>query len=165
MIESAQRLLSSFDATQRASGFLDFANAQERVKWFYTPTDHGGLPLANMSSTQHRLVHQLLASALSEGGYVTTTTIMGLENVLDRLEGFVAGFERERGRDPLLYWVSIFGTPSETDTWGSSGSPMRECASAAGLRAPVPVLSLLGAGGQLQQPSPANVSPIWCLFK
>ena len=116
MIESAQRLLSSFDATQRASGFLDFANAQERVKWFYTPTDHGGLPLANMSSTQHRLVHQLLASALSEGGYVTTTTIMGLENVLDRLEGFVAGFERERGRDPLLYWVSIFGTPSETDT-------------------------------------------------
>jgi hypothetical protein len=118
MIESAQRLLSSFDATQRAAGFLDFANAQERVKWFYTPTDHGGLPLANMSSTQHRLVHQLLASALSEGGYVTTTTIMGLENVLDRLEGFVAGFERERGRDPFLYWVSIFGTPSETDTWG-----------------------------------------------
>jgi len=112
MVEAAQSLVSCLDAHQQNSCLFDIANTRERTKWFYTPTDHGGLALADMTSSQHRLVHKLLASALSEGGYVTTTTIMGLENVLDRLEGFVSGFERERGRDPLLYWVSIFGTPS-----------------------------------------------------
>ena len=117
MVEAAQSLVSCLDAHQQNSCLFEIANTRERTKWFYTPTDHGGLALADMTSSQHRLVHKLLASALSEGGYVTATTIMGLENVLDRLEGFVSGFERERGRDPLLYWISIFGTPSLEGNW------------------------------------------------
>ena len=63
------------------------------------------------------MVHKLLATALSEGGYVTVSTIMGLENILDRLEGFIAEFERERGRDPLLYWISFFGKPVDDGIW------------------------------------------------
>lgn len=117
MIECARAVVSSFDSSQRARACFSFGEIDERMRWFYTPTDHGGLPLAAMSSSQHRMVHQLLASGLSEAGYVTTMTIMGLENVLDRLEGFVATFERERGRDPLLYWLSIFGQPSNEGTW------------------------------------------------
>ncbi|MEM7189733.1 MAG: DUF3500 domain-containing protein, partial [Pseudomonadota bacterium] len=83
---------------------------------FYTPTDHGGLPLADMRTVQHRLVHQLVATGLSQAGYVTVAAIMGLENILDRNEGFTAGFNRERGRDPLLYYVTIFGEPG-SDAW------------------------------------------------
>jgi hypothetical protein len=48
---------------------------------------------------------------------VTASTIIGLENVLDQLEGFTASFERPRGRDPLMYYVRFFGTPSPSGTW------------------------------------------------
>jgi hypothetical protein len=81
----------------------------ERLRWFYTPTNHGGLPLSEMASSQHRLVHRLLAAALSAAGHTTVATVMGLENVLDRVEGFGVSYGRERGRDPLLYWLSVFG--------------------------------------------------------
>jgi hypothetical protein len=70
-----------------------------------------------MSTPQHRLVHRLLASALSTAGYVTASTILGLENVLDPLEGFVTSYDRARGRDPLLYYIPFFGEPSATGTW------------------------------------------------
>ncbi|MFZ9985417.1 MAG: DUF3500 domain-containing protein [Ilumatobacteraceae bacterium] len=117
MSDIATEFLASLTDDQRVLATFDFENVEERIRWFYTPTDHGGLPLAKMAARQHRLVYRLLASALSEGGYTTVTTIIGLENVLDRLEGFVAGFERERGRDPLQYWISIFGEPSDSGSW------------------------------------------------
>jgi hypothetical protein len=69
-----------------------------------------------MSQPQHRLVFRLVASGLSTPGYVTAATIIGLENVLDHFEGFTASFERLRGRDPLMYYVRFFGSPS-SGTW------------------------------------------------
>jgi hypothetical protein len=45
-------------------------------------------------------------------------TIVGLENVLDRVEGFVARFDRERGRDPGLYYLRVFGQPGGSEPWG-----------------------------------------------
>ena len=63
------------------------------------------------------LAMQLLATGLSRPGYVTATTIMGLENVLDQIEGWQAGWGRERGRDPQLYWVRVFGEPSTAGPW------------------------------------------------
>jgi hypothetical protein len=43
---------------------------------------------------------------------------MGLENVLDRVEGFVTLFDRERGRDPGLYYLRVFGRPGGDRPWG-----------------------------------------------
>ena len=97
MAEEATRLVESFDADQRGVAVWPFPSDEERRLWFYTPTDHGGLTLAAMTQPQHRLVFRLLASGLSTPGYVTASTIMGLENVLDQLEGFTASFERPRG--------------------------------------------------------------------
>jgi plasmid stability protein len=48
---------------------------------------------------------------------VTVSTIIGLENVLDELEGWVASWERERGRDPGLYYVRVFGDPAGDQPW------------------------------------------------
>ena len=42
---------------------------------------------------------------------------MGLENVLDHLEGFAARFDRERGRDPGLYYLRVFGEPGAGRPW------------------------------------------------
>jgi Protein of unknown function (DUF3500) len=117
MSEEAERLIDSLDDAQRKLALWPFPGDDERRLWFYTPTDHGGLTLAAMTQPQHRLLFRLMASGLSTPGYVTVSTIMGLENVLDQLEGFTASFERPRGRDPLMYFVRFFGTPSSSGTW------------------------------------------------
>ena len=61
---------------------------------------------------------RLVASGLSTPAYVTVATIIGLENVLDRTEGFVTRFDRERGRDPGLYYLRVFGRPGGRGPWG-----------------------------------------------
>ena len=117
MAEEAARLIDSLDDQQRPIALWPFPSDGERRLWFYTPTDHGGLTLGAMTPPQHRLVFRLVASGLSTAGYVTASTIIGLENVLDQLEGFTASFERPRGRDPLMYYARFFGLPSQDGTW------------------------------------------------
>jgi hypothetical protein len=117
MSEEAERLIQSLDDGQRKLALWPFPADDERRRWFYTPTDHGGLTLAAMTQPQHRLMFRLIASGLSTPGYVTAAAIIGLENVLDQLEGFSASFERPRGRDPLMYYVRFFGSPSTSATW------------------------------------------------
>jgi hypothetical protein len=71
-----------------------------------------------MNPTQQRKVHRLVATGLSTPGYVTVAVIMGLDNILDQLEGWSVDFGRERGRDPMLYYVTIFGEPGSDAPWG-----------------------------------------------
>ncbi|MEM7337117.1 MAG: DUF3500 domain-containing protein [Actinomycetota bacterium] len=113
---AARHLIELLDDGQREAACWPFPSDDERRLWFFTPTDHGGLPLADMSPRQYRATMQLLASVLSAPGYVTASLIIGQENVLDHLEGFRVDFGRARGRDPLLYWVRIFGEPDQR-TW------------------------------------------------
>jgi hypothetical protein len=61
---------------------------------------------------------RLVAAGLSTAGYVTVALTMGLENVLDHTEGFVARFDRERGRDPGMYYLRVFGEPGGPGPWG-----------------------------------------------
>src|SRR5260370_13521501 len=89
----------------------------ERRRWFYTPTDHGGLPLGAQRPAQQRLAHQLAATGLSAAGYVTVATIIGLDNVLDHVEGWTVDWGRERGRDPGLYYLRVFGDPGGAARW------------------------------------------------
>ena len=117
MATHVTELLESFSPDQHNAATWPFPSSDERTRWFYTPTDHGGLPLTEMSSSQHRLVHRLLAAALSTPGYNTAALILGQENILDHVDGFGVDFGRERGRDPLLYWVAVFGAPG-IGTWG-----------------------------------------------
>jgi hypothetical protein len=118
MAEAAARLIESWDQAQRRIACRPFPDEEERRLWYYTPTDHGGLPLAAMNPTQHRNVHRLVATGLSTPGYVTVAVIMGLENILDQLEGWSVDFSRERGRDPMLYYITIFGEPGGDAPWG-----------------------------------------------
>ena len=123
MAEAAAAWLGSLNDEQRATAHgvvpAHDGNADaERRRWFYTPTDHGGLTMHQQAPAQQRAAMQLVATGLSLAGYVTVATTMGLENVLDRMEGFVARFDRERGRDPGLYYLRVFGVPGGDEPWG-----------------------------------------------
>ncbi|MFI5613219.1 DUF3500 domain-containing protein [Amycolatopsis sp. NPDC051903] len=117
MVDAANAWLGSLDDRQRAAALVPWPSDEERRRWYYTPTDHGGLPLERMRPAQQSRALQLLATGLSHPGYVTATTIMGLENVLDQVEGWQVGWGRERGRDPQLYWLRIFGEPATAGPW------------------------------------------------
>jgi hypothetical protein len=122
MAEAARTWLDSLAPDQRAvaTGAVpaDDASDDERRRWFYTPTDHGGLTVHQQRPAQQRAAMRLVATGLSTPGYVTVATTMGLENVLDHTEGFVARFDRERGRDPGLYYLRVFGEPGGAALWG-----------------------------------------------
>jgi len=90
----------------------------ERRRWFYTPTDHGGLTLHQQRPAQQRRAMALLGTGTSRAGYVSAATVMGLENVLDHTEDFTIMFGRERGRDPGMYYLRVFGDPAGTAPWG-----------------------------------------------
>lgn len=117
MGEAAREFLDSLEPAQRAKAQWPFPSDEERLRWYYTPTDHGGLTLSEMGPAQKQLAFKLLATGLSRPGYVTAATIIGLENVLDELEGWNRSWGRERGRDPGLYYVRIFGEPGAESAW------------------------------------------------
>jgi len=117
MVEAAREFLESLNAEQRATAQHDFPDDAERRRWFYTPTDHGGIALSALSPAQQRRALELVTSGLSEGGYNVVATIMGLDNVLDRVEGWKMMWGRDRGRDPGLYYLRIFGQPATSSSW------------------------------------------------
>ena len=95
----------------------DVRASTERLTWFYTPTDHGGLTLQQQGPAQQGLAMQLVGSGLSYAGHAAVSLVLGMENVLDRLEGYAVHWGRERGRDPQLFFLRVFGTPGN-GPWG-----------------------------------------------
>jgi len=119
--QAARRWLESLGAEQlqqaKHLGPEYDATDGERLRWFYTPTNHGGLALRDQTPRQQSLAMQLLASGTSPAGYATIATVLGLENILDEVEGWTVDWGRERGRDPGLFWVRTFGEPGDR-AWG-----------------------------------------------
>ena len=121
MAEAAATWIDGLDDVQRPRGAWEWPGSKaagaERVRWYYTPTDHGGLTMHEQRPHQQRAAMRLVATGLSEAAYVTASTIMGLENVLDRTEDFATGFARDRGRDPGMYYLRVFGDPTGDGPW------------------------------------------------
>jgi len=123
MASAANAFVNSLSPEQRQKATFPF-ESNERLHWNFIPSEafpRNGLLLKDMNENQRKLVHDLLKSALSQRGYLTATAIMDLESTLGDLERRVR--ESGRGaesmvRDPLKYYVSVFGTPSTKNTWG-----------------------------------------------
>jgi len=122
MTECANRLLAALDENQRGRATSPF-DKDERTNWHFIPDNTNlpidtlgvrkGLPLRDMSPYQRHLAGALLATGLSQTGYIKAVTIMSLEEVLRVLEG-----DAGEHRNPEKYYFSIFGTPSDSGTWG-----------------------------------------------
>ena len=69
MAGAAADLLDALDDEQRAVAAWPFPADDERRRWFYTPTDHGGLPLRRRCDpASSSAAMRLLRSGLSRGG-------------------------------------------------------------------------------------------------
>jgi len=112
MTECANRFLAALDANQRGKATFPF-DTDERMNWHFIPKERKGLPLREMTPYQKHLASALLASGLSQTGYIKAVTIMSLEDVLKIIEN-----DSGERRNPEKYYFSVFGTPSDTGTWG-----------------------------------------------
>ena len=115
MKSTADNFLSALTDEERATATFKFGDDQ-RVDWHFIPKDRKGLALNQISGEKKTLAYALLSSGLSTRGFIQSTTIMTLEKILQDMEGPGRRFPR----DPELYHVSIFGTPSTEGTWGWS---------------------------------------------
>lgn len=114
MTAAATQFLASLTPEQRQQATFPF-EADERLRWNFIPDENfprSGLPLKAMTEPQRKLAHALLRAGLSERGYATYTAIIQLEPILRALEN------GRLARDPEAYRFTVFGTPSETGTWG-----------------------------------------------
>jgi hypothetical protein len=111
MSEAAQHFLASLTPEQRSRAVFRFED-NERFDWHYIPRERKGLPLREMTPPQRHLAQAVLASSLSQSGYIKATTIMSLEDVLRIIEN-----DSGERRNPEKYYFSIFGEPAEKGTW------------------------------------------------
>jgi len=109
---AAHAFLAGLSEKQAHRALLPF-DEQERRTWAYWPTDRRGVALWSLDRAQTKAAHRLLASLLALPAYARAVTIMGLDEVLDQLEGYRS--DRRHRED---YWVSLFGQPGRP-LWGA----------------------------------------------
>lgn len=114
IVAAARHLLASLDAEQRIAIRAPL-DAPARREWNFVPQQYPGLALAAMDTAQRDAVHRLLASVLGSQGTGKVNGILHLEQVLHDLEA-AAGADASR-RNPLHYWVQVFGEPAEVGAW------------------------------------------------
>ena len=114
MAKAANALLATLSPEQKAKATFPFENEAkgERLNWHFIPRERKGLPIKDMTEPQVALARALLKTGLSDDGYKKAETIQSLESILKEMEKDTTG-----KRDPMKYYVSIFGTPG-AKTWG-----------------------------------------------
>jgi len=114
LVSSATAFLNSLDTKLKAKVQYTITD-DERFNWHFVPRQRNGVALRDFNPQQYQMVMTMLKSSMSEQGYVKATGIIALENVLRDIEGRGAN---DTYRDPLNYYVTIFGTPSKDKPWG-----------------------------------------------
>lgn len=119
MTRAADQFLSKLTDEQRAIALVADYNAAQRLEWHFIPKPtRKGLQLRDMTAEQRQAAAALLRAALSQVGYDKSSQIMELETILHIVEN-KRGTNRF-ARDPLRYYVTVFGKPSAEGRWGLS---------------------------------------------
>ncbi|HTU26388.1 MAG TPA: DUF3500 domain-containing protein, partial [Pirellulales bacterium] len=117
MTAAAQAFLAALTPEEKAKAAMKFDDPA-RLDWTNIPkAERKGLPIRDMNEGERKLCHALLRAALSPAGYAKAVKIMSLENNLREGEkNLNTGWDRDPGR----YYLTIFGEPAATGTWGWS---------------------------------------------
>ncbi|MBC7822242.1 MAG: DUF3500 domain-containing protein, partial [Planctomycetaceae bacterium] len=110
MYVSATNWLKSLTAAQQSMALFEFHDS-ERLNWRYEPAPRKGLQLLELTAEQKLLAETLIATALSNAGREQMQLLRSVER---------STFLRDRNAaiGPDAYFVTIFGTPAESGTWG-----------------------------------------------
>ncbi len=111
MATAAKAFLVTLDPGQSALARFPF-DSEERFNWHFIPKPRAGLPLKRMTPAQQTAALHLLHAGLSEKGYSKAEAIRALEPVLAEME------HDPVRRDTELYYLTVFGEPSDAGTWG-----------------------------------------------
>jgi hypothetical protein len=117
MTDAAKKFLGALKPEQKAKAHYADLKSDARQAWHFIPTEmvsfgRKGLPMTEMTEDQRKLAFALLQSAMSEHGYAKATGIISLEAVLKQFEK-----NSKVDRNPVLYFVSVYGTPDAKGTW------------------------------------------------
>jgi Protein of unknown function (DUF3500) len=89
MAKAANDFLSTLTPEQRAKAVHPVASP-EWTRWNFIPASmfpRNGINFKELNPTQRQRAHDLMKAGLSQSGYVTTASVMQLENVLREIEG------------------------------------------------------------------------------
>ncbi len=116
LTSAATRFLESLNAAQKSKAAYEF-KSEARQQWHFIPTEmvtfgRKGVPFTELSEAQRELAMALLRTSLSDPGYAKATGIMSLEGVLKVIEK-----NSRVDRNPVLYFVSIYGKPDSKGAW------------------------------------------------
>ena len=115
-VAAAEAFLATLSPDEKKQALLPL-NDPERQKWTNVPTkaNDGGIRLGDLTRPQLESACAFLSTVLSENGYLMARNIMLADDLLLKNEGQA---KRRGGFGSANFWVSIFGTPSETEPWG-----------------------------------------------
>jgi hypothetical protein len=113
MVDAANRYLTSLSADQKKQATYPLTDA-ERENWNFVPIERHGFPFKSGSPQQQALGIALLRTGMSHVGTAKAQAIMQLELFLKELEKDTPPGRR----DPTNYYVTVFGEPSATKSWG-----------------------------------------------
>jgi hypothetical protein len=102
---AANRFLDTLGASARDKATYNF-DESERMRWHWTMPSgfpRNGLPLKEMGEPQRAQALALLKDSVSADGYQKALDIISLQ--------------KDLGNDPLLYYVTVFGTSGGTAPW------------------------------------------------
>jgi len=120
MADAAKKLLAALNPELKKKASFGFDDP-ERLNWHFVPRQDDklrtptrqGVRAGELGESQRKAMLDLLRTGTSESGFTQATTIMGLEAILAEIEQ-----TGKMVRDPGWYFVSIFGTPGNTGSWG-----------------------------------------------
>ncbi|MEP7141405.1 MAG: DUF3500 domain-containing protein [Ferruginibacter sp.] len=124
--QAAISFVNSLDKMQKRTALLAF-NDTARIKWNNLPVGiraRAGISVGNMTDTQRHLFHRILSVSLSSQGYLKATSIMHLDNLLNRLydtlyykkeiDSNMYDMVRSLLWSPRNYFLAFFGQPTDS---------------------------------------------------
>jgi hypothetical protein len=116
-VAAANKFLDALDAKQRAKTLFEFGSPK-KPNWSNLPArmaPRNGVGLGELTKEQRTMAMDVLAAVLSKGGYQKVVDIMDGDQQLAEGRGADKGRAAMFGAD--LYFLAIFGKPSESLPW------------------------------------------------
>lgn len=130
IVESANRFLGTLSEGERQKTQYAFTDSL-RLRWTNLPVGlvpRPGIAYGSLSDTSRLAFHRVLSAMLSSQGYLKTTSLMQLDDILNSLyqQAYDSGKIDQRMLTMMQnmkwshgnYFISIWGKPQLTEAWG-----------------------------------------------